>query len=483
MTLVFTDPATRYMAGLNQLRAGRIPDAVATFRDVLALDPAHAGARRNLIRALIAARDYEAVIAETSIALCQSPESAELHFLRGTAFNALFDPVQGRRALSTAVTLNPGLTPAWLNLGNTFVDTDDLATAEGHCRHALDLDPTLVEAHVSLGFILTTQGRLKEAIIALEEAIRIQPDNIQAHWNLATAALLAGDLPRGLKEYEHRKKHDLFRRDFINLPGPIWDGSNPGGRTILAHAEQGLGDTIQFARFLPLLARCGGRPILACEPSLILLLSKIAGVHVVSKFDPLPQYDAWIDQMSLPYAFGTTLDTIPSRGGYMTADPGLIAAHRSRLPPGRCIGLAWTGNPLHRNDQRRTPPMDAFTPLQALQHCHIVSLVPHRTLPGVALPPRPLTDYAETAALIAALDLVITIDTSVAHVAGALGRPAWVLLPHAPDWRWLLGRSDSPWYDSVRLFRQPSPGDWRSVMARVVAALAERNEIGLTDRN
>ncbi len=171
--------------------------------------------------------------------------------------------------------------------------------------------------------------------------------------------------------------------------------------------------------------------------------------------------------------FGTTLDTIPFPAGYLSADPSLITAHRASLPPVRCIGLAWSGNPMHRNDRRRTPPAEVFAPLAALIVCHVVtSLIPDQALPGVAMPARPLSNYAETAALIAALDLVVSVDTSVAHVAGALGQPAWVLLPYAPDWRWLLRRNDTPWYDSIRLFRQPSPGDWRSVIASVIAALA-----------
>jgi hypothetical protein len=295
---------------------------------------------------------------------------------------------------------------------------------------------------------------------------------VHAHWNLATAALFAGDLPRGFAEYEWRKRHDRYRRDFIDLLGPIWDGSDPTGRTIMVHAEQGLGDTVQFSRYLPLIAQAGGLPILACEPSLIPLLTTIGATRIVSKFEPLPRYDAWIDQMSLPHVFGTTLETIPFPEAYLKTGPVLVAAHRALLPPTRCIGLAWAGNKQHRNDRRRTPPEDAFAPLLALPNCHFVSLIPHRTIPGVALPERKLTDYAETAALIEALDLTITVDTSIAHVAGALGRPAWVLLPSAPDWRWLLNRSDTPWYRSLRLFRQPSPGDWASVIASVVTALA-----------
>lgn len=476
MTTVATEPddtSARYVAGLTQLRSGQANAAIDALRQVLHHDPTHAGARRNLIRALFAVRDHDAILAETALALRDTPDSAELHFLRGTACNALSRPIDAREALTTAVRLNPAFAPAWLNLGNALMDLDELPTAEVHCRRALALDATLTEARVSLGFILTAQGRLAEAIVVLDGAVHTHEHNVHAHWNLASAALLAGDLSRGFAEYEWRKQHDRFRGDFVNLPGPVWDGGNPRGRTILVRAEQGFGDTIQFARYLPLIVRRGGTPVLVCDPSLVPLLRTLAGVQARSKFDPLPPHDAWIDQLSLPYVFGTTLDTIPSPAAYLRADPALIAAHRATLPPGRCIGLAWAGNPLHRNDHRRTPPAGLFRPLVALPDCHIISLMPGHTLPGVESPARPLTNYVETAALIATLDLVITVDTSVAHVAGALGRPTWLLLPYAPDWRWMLHRNDTPWYDSLRLFRQPSPGDWRAVIASVAAALAE----------
>jgi tetratricopeptide (TPR) repeat protein len=474
MTYPFRDrdgPHVLYRTGLEQLRAGENRAAVRSFREVLRHDSGHADARRNLIRALLADGEHQAVLAETANALHHAPESAELHFLRGTALNALGCPIEARDALRSAIERNPNLAPAWLNLGNAHADLDDMEAAEAHCRRALALDPTGIEARVSLGFILTARGAPERAIEELEIAIQINPQNVQAHWNLATAALLAGDLRRGFAEYEWRKRHDLFRHHFIDLPGPVWSGHDTYGRTILVHAEQGLGDTIQFARYLPLIAARGATPILACEPSLIPLLRRIDGAHVVSKFDPLPDHDTWIDQMSLPNAFATTLDTIPLSAGYLTADPTLVQAHRTTSSEGRRIGLAWAGNPLHHNDRRRTPAEAVFEPLTGLPDCQFVSLIPGRTMPGVVPPARPLIDYAETAALIESLDLVITVDTSVAHVAGSLGRAAWVMLPHAPDWRWLQRRNDTPWYDSLRLFRQPSPGDWATVIADIAAAV------------
>jgi hypothetical protein len=224
---------------------------------------------------------------------------------------------------------------------------------------------------------------------------------------------------------------------------------------------------------LPLIAARGGRPILACEPPLVPLLAT-TGAEIVPKDGGLPRYDCWIDQMSLPLAFGTRLDTIPSADGYLRADPARIATWAERLPNGRRVGLAWAGNALHSNDRRRSMPPAALAPLLAMPGISFVNL---QVGPAAqAIPALPdlsawLTDYAETAALIANLDLVISVDTSVAHVAGALGKPAWVLLPHAPDWRWHLGRGDTPWYSSLRLFRQPEPGDWASMVDAVVRAM------------
>jgi Flp pilus assembly protein TadD len=463
---------TRYVTGLTQLRAGRAEAAIESLRQVLILDPSHASARRNLIRALSTVHEHTAIIDETGRALRDAPDSAELHFLSGTAFNALSRPTEACESLTVAVRLNPSFAPGWLNLGNALMDLGYPEAAEAHCRQALALDPVLTEALISLGFMLTAAGRLTEAVRVLEEAISAHPDNVHAHWNLATAVLLAGDLRRGFAEYEWRKRHDRFRLDFVNARGAVWDGGDPRGRTILIQAEQGIGDTVQFARYLPAIAERGGKPVLVCTPSLVPFLKTLPGVEVISKCDPLPRYDVWIDQMSLPHVFGTTLDTIPSPSGYLSADPALIAARRASLPPTMRIGLVWGGNPMHRNDHQRTPPAEVFAPLLALPDRHVISLIPDRALPGMVCPARPLTNYAETAALISALDLIVTVDTSVAHVAGALGRPAWVLLPFAPDWRWLLNRNDTPWYDSLRLFRQPAPGDWRSVISSVVAALA-----------
>jgi tetratricopeptide (TPR) repeat protein len=462
-----------YLYGLLQLECGRTQEATATLATAAAAAPAHTGTFVNLARALLAERrPAEALVAADRV-LALEPDDLHADFLRGSALSALGQPATAIDALQRALARDPDNAGAWLNLGNACADLDRLDEAERHCREAIRRTPDLVEAHASLGFVLTSLGRLDEAIAACEAAIALQPDCFQAHWNEAVAALLAGDFTLGFSKYEWRKRHDRFRRDFIDLPGPEWDGDDPAGRTILVHAEQGLGDTIQLARYLPEIAARGGLPVLACERPLIPLLADIQGATVVAKDAPLPDYDCWIDQMSLPRVFATRPETIPAPEGYLRGDQARVDAWRAILPDGPNVGLAWGGNPAHSNDRRRSMPISALDRILAVSGVSFVNLQvgPRAGEADLADLSPCLTDYAETAALVASLDLVITVDTSIAHVAGALGRPAWVMLPYAPDWRWILGRDDTPWYASLRLFRQEVPGDWDAVTASVAAAL------------
>jgi tetratricopeptide (TPR) repeat protein len=474
------DARHAYLRGLALLRDGSAAAAAAILETVAAALPDHDGVRLNLVRALLSAGAHRRALQAAEAAFVLLPDHAELHFARGTALNALGQPAAARMALQRAVAADPSHAAAHLNLGNACADLDALDAAEAHIRGALVCDPDLPEAHASLGFVLASRGRLEAGMAACDAAIARRPDFAQAHWNLATAALLAGDFTRGFTEYEWRKRHDRYRRDFIDLPGPVWNGADPAGGVILVHAEQGLGDTIQLARYLPLIAARGGRPVLACEASLVPWLATLPGVRVVAKDAPLPGYDAWIEQMSLPRVFGTLPTTIPSSAGYLATDPARLAAWHARLPVGRRIGLAWAGNPLHGNDRRRSLPSPALTRLVAALRLGAprAQLVNLQVGPAAAAAGVPdlspwLTDFAETAALVAALDVVVTVDTAVAHVAGALGVPCWVMLPFAPDWRWLLGREDSPWYASLRLFRQPAPGEWEPVVDAIGRALRE----------
>jgi Flp pilus assembly protein TadD len=462
-----------YIQGLLALRSGDADAAVELLITALRRQPSHQGMHRNLVRALIAAGRFQQALMQADACLAAAPDDAELHFARGTALNAMGETVRACVALTRAAALQPNHAPSWLNLANARADLDDLEAAEDLCRRAIRLDPALTEAHASLGFILTMRGQLPAAIKACETAIRLSSDFTQAHWNLAIAALLSGDLVRGFAEYEWRKRHLPYRNDFPPLPGPQWDGSAPVGRTILVRAEQGFGDMIQFARYLPLIHDAGGVPILVCAATMAPLIQSMPGVRVLSHRDPLPSYDAWIDQMSLPFVFGATLDTLPGVPGYLRAYAPRVEAWRAHLPAGKKVGLVLAGNSLHQNDRRRSIPQDLVFPLLELPEITFINLHHGASAAGLGLPDLSarLVDYAETAAMIENLDLVVTVDTSVAHLAGALGKPAWVLLPAAPDWRWLLGRSDCPWYASLRLLRQQQPGDWSGVLAQVMREL------------
>jgi Flp pilus assembly protein TadD len=474
------DGRALYVRGLLALRDGQPEGAVSLLTRALRCQPSHPGMRRNLVRALLVAEQYEQVVAQANAALLGSPNDSELHFSRGTGLNALGRHAEACVALSRALALRPDHAPSWLNMGNAAADLNDFATAENLYRTALDLDPGLAEAHASLGYLLTMQGNLPEATEACEAAICLRPDFAQAHWNLAIATLLSGDLSLGFAEYEWRKRHPRYQKDFPALAGPTWDGSDPTGQTILVRAEQGFGDVIQLARYLSMICAAGGTPILMTSPPLVPLIQCMRGVQAVASSQSIPAYDAWVEQGSLPHVFGTRLDSIPAADAYISADPCRVAAWRARLPPGRKIGVAFTGNANHPADRRRSIPVALASKLLDVHGVNFVNLHHGEPARGLCLPDltRWLTDYAETAALIETLDLVVTVDTSVAHLAGALGKPVWILLPHAPDWRWLLNRTDSPWYRSAWLFRQPTAGDWANVLNEVTDRIAVSYSVG-----
>jgi tetratricopeptide (TPR) repeat protein len=472
------DGQTLYVSGLTALRDGDAAGAALLLTQALRRCPGHAGMRRNLVRALLVAERWDEVVVQANAALVETHDDGELHFARGTALNALGEHTRACAAFARALTLTPNHAPSWLNMGNASADLDDVPSAEALYRTAISLDPALVEAHASLGHLLTMQGRLSEAVVACEAALKLRPDFAPAHWNLAIATLLGGDLRRGFAGYEWRKRHARYQANFSTLPGRMWDGSEPAGQTILIRAEQGVGDAIQFARYLPMIQAAGGAAVLLCPSPLVPLMQSMPGVLAVASSDGLPRYDAWIDQASLPFVFGTTLETIPAPNAYLQPDPVRVEAWRARLPGVRKIGVAFSGSPNHPADRRRSIPLDLIGRLPDRPDLTFINLQYGDSARGLSLPDLTgyLTDYAETAALIETLDLVVTVDTSVAHLAGALGKPVWILLPHAPDWRWLLGRDDSPWYRSARLFRQAAPGDWVSVLNPVMTELEQLSE-------
>jgi len=433
----------------NLLREGkRHVDAEASYRRVLALIPGHAQAHNNLGAALCEQRRFE--------------EAAE-HFRRATE-------------------LRPGYAEAYANLAHALRAVGRPEEAQAACRQAITLAPGLAVAHLNLGLALQDTGRMDEALASFRRASALDPASAMAIACEGMLHLLRGNLAAGWEKYEARWKiGDLPPRDFVQ---PQWRGEPLDGKTILLHAEQGFGDTIQFLRYLPLLAARGGNVVLEIQKPLVPIVTPTAGVKVLARGDPLPPFDVHCPLLSLPLAFATTLYRIPAEIPYLSAAPDRVAYWRVRLGSegGLKVGIAWAGSPIHRNDRNRSIAVERLKPLLELAGARFFSLqAGGRSADLAAIEPVPvadlsaeLTDFGETAAAVANLDLIICADTALAHLAGALGKAVWTMLPFAPDWRWLIARSDSPWYPSMRLFRQPRPGDWDGVVAAVRQALADR---------
>jgi tetratricopeptide (TPR) repeat protein len=369
------------------------------------------------------------------------------------------------------------------NLGLALAAADRESDAIAAYRSALDLKPDHAVAWNNLGLALQSINDVRGAIDAFRRAVDLKPDFPHAHWNLSLALLLDGQFAQGWREYDWRLALPELGRGRHVYPGQAWDGSAPAGKTLLLYAEQGLGDALQFARYLTLLAHAGARPLIHCVDALKPLIATVPGVsQALGNDEPLPDYDAHFPLLSLPRIFATTAETIPGQTPYITISPPYRAAARATIDSSRGrfnVGLVWAGSKQHSNDRNRSCPLAALAPLFALPDITWFSLQqgeasqeldvfadPERV---VALPAS--ASLVDTAALIAELDLVISIDTSIAHLAGALGCRCWLLLPFAPDWRWMLGRDDTPWYPTMRLFRQSRAHDWSSVVARVAADL------------
>ena len=468
------EPFALFLLGQCALATERSAEAVGLLSRALALRPTHRDTRLALARAQLACADPAAVL-HTLEPLASDTLLATAQSLRGTALNALGRPEEAVAAFALALAVRPDDAEAQLNCGNALADLDEATQAEQHVRHAIACDPDMAEAHASLGHLLASQGRLPEAIAANEAAIALRPDFAAAHWNQGVAYLLGGQMDAGWRKYEWRKSR--FPASFANPPGPQWTGGALDGRTILVLAEQGFGDTIQFARYLPLLVQRGARVVLLCASPMAPLLGTLPGVTAIPR-GQLPAYDCWVDQMSLPLLFGTTLGTVPYPAGYLRPDPARVARWERRLPNGLRVGLVWAGNPRHSNDRRRSIPAAILAPIVTAGRSSLVSLQEGprardvAKLFGVTDQSGRLTDWAETAAAVSAMDLVITVDTAMAHLAGALGIPVWLMLPYAPDWRWMLAREDTPWYAGMRLFRQDRPGNWPGVAKRIAAELS-----------
>lgn len=499
----------------RRLTAGDVDGAGAVVRRMLAADPRDPWAL--LYDGLVAHRRGDHGRAATRIgeALAVLPDFAVAHYNLGVVQAAGGDRVAAIESYRRAVALAPTHGDAHYNLAMLLAESGDAEAAKAHLLLAVSADPGHAEALNNLGGLLLAEGRADSALERFDQALRVRrsypeallnaalalhelggsaesrqildalldamPDYASAHWNRALLRLADGDLARGWVEYEWRwRMPETPPRPFAQPP---WAGDALNGRAVLLHAEQGFGDTFQFCRYARLLADSGARVVLEVQPPLKAVLTGQGLGEVLARGEPLPPFDVHLPLMSLPLAFGTTVDTIPAKVPYIVPDPSLAETWRTRLGAGRGlrVGLAWAGRPTHAQDWKRSLPAAVLAPLVGQPGVEAFSLqVGPRAaeladLPAAAVDLSPhLADFADTAAALAGLDLIVAVDTAVTHLAGAMGRETWVMLPWQADWRWLRDRDDSPWYPSARLFRQPAPGDWATLVATVAEALGKR---------
>ncbi len=476
---------TTYADTLAQLAheaylAGQHPQAEALLRLVIAEGgrTAHAVYFLGHLCYLQGRLDEAASHLNASLAL--EPNNGHAHNDLGETLRAMGRNQEAIHHLERAVALAPKLAHAYGNLAAALVAAGRPADALKWAQESLWRAEDKAVAHCDLGSVLGRLGRHKEALKQYELARAIRPDDPRARYYESLMRLTLGEMPAGWDGHESRLSLPLgFLARRVDTH-PAWRGETGiQGRVILLHAEQGLGDTLQFVRYAPLVAEHGATVLLEVQPGLRPLLEGMSGVAAVhEQGDPLPPYELQCPLMSLPAAFRTSLDTIPASIPYLTPRAGLAAAWGKRLGTWSKmrIGLAWSGSPGHANDINRSVPLSLLAPLLGRRDVewHVIQRDIRDTdrsaleeQDGLIDHSAALTDFAETAALVSQLDLVIAVDTALTHLTGALGKPGWVMLPHAADWRWMTGRPDSPWYPTLRLFRQPKPGDWESVTREI----------------
>jgi tetratricopeptide (TPR) repeat protein len=469
---------------------GRLAEAAESYRRALHLRPDQPDLLLALGGTLLAQGAATAAVPWLLLLLERRPDSVEARVSLGNALREQGHLEQAEAQYRHALRLAPELAETHANLGVALAERGRLDEAMGCYRAALARRPAFPEVLNNLGNALRESGQVAEAVACYREAISLRPDFADAHFHLALALLAQGALAEGWREAEWRWQTPQLRAARRGFAQPQWRGEPAAGRTLLIHPEGGFGDTLQFCRYVPLAAARGLRVVLEVPAELWRLLCGLPGVaQVLAQGEALPDFDLHCPMMSLPLAMGTTLETIPAPVRYLHADAAGVAAWRHRLAarPGRLrVGLVWAGNPrpeswhLAAVDRRRSIPPALLAPLFEVEGVVLVGLQKQGpALPaGLALidPMAEMADFADTASLVEALDLVIGVDTAVAHLAAALGRPVWLLDRFDPCWRWLEGRRDSPWYPTLRIYRQQRPGDWPAVVAAVrrdLAALAE----------
>lgn len=461
--------------------------AVELFEQVLAIDPDHAVALNHCGNALLDLRRHADALAHYDRALTIAPGYAEAHYNRGNALLDLERHADALESYDRALAIEPRYVEAHYNRGSALRHLARHEDALESYDRTLAIEPDHADALCNRGNALLALNRHVEALQSYDRALTIAPDYADVHMNRALTWLTLGDFERGWPEHEWRWKYAGL--SLPPMPKPRWSSEPLSGRTILLRWEQGLGDTIHFARYARILQRQGARVVVSCQPPLLRLLQRCEGIDaLVAHGDPLPDHDFWTPLMSVAGHLPTDHASIPGECGYLTADPALVARWKARLAayPGFRIAIAWQGNPGHRGDRQRSIPLERFGQLANVPGVRLISV---QTGPGV----EQLADatrsfevirfadldttsgpFMDTAAIMQTVDLTVGCDSSAVHLAGALGTPVWLARMFSADWRWLVDRNDSPWYPSMRLFRQRSPNDWDELFGRMARALRAR---------
>jgi tetratricopeptide (TPR) repeat protein len=483
-----------YVQGLDYHREGQLDRALAAYEQALRLQPGYFDVLHHIGILAWQAGDHGVAEQFLQAALEVDAQVPAAHSNLGNVFKATGRHEAALASYARALALDDTNVDAHYNCGNTLQALGRFEAALASYDRAIALAPGDAQAWNNRAAVLQELLRYDEALHSFETALRLQPDNAEAHWNRALLCLQHGRFEEGWRGYEWRWKvgHLSVFRQNRHFPQPLWLGhQDVAGKTVLLHAEQGLGDTLQFCRYATMVAARGARVILEVPRALVKLAQTLAGPdRVLARGEPLPPFDFHCPLLSLPLAFGSVLETIPAPPAYLRADPGKAEAWATLLGTADKprIGVAWSGSQDHRNDHRRSIGFAGFAGLLT-PACDFISLQnEHRAADAALLAASPvrdasahLADFSDTAALCAAMDVVVTVDTSIAHLAGALGKPVWVLLSANPDWRWLLGRSDSPWNPGARLYRQQPGETWAAVLARVrtdLDAMAAIPQIG-----
>ena len=469
---------TYFNLGNTLIMKGQLDEAINCYKKAIQYNPNFAAAYNNLGNAFQEQKRYNEAMTHYQIALQISPDLADAHLNIG---NLYLEKGQYNEAITyyqETLKLNPSQFDAYLHLGTVFQKQGKLDEAITCYQKAIKLNPKFAGNYYNLGIAFQDKRLLDEAFGAYRKTIELDPDFAEAHFSISWLNLLLGNFKEGWKGYEWRwKLKEAYKRNLSQL---MWDGSDIKGCVILLHAEQGFGDTIQFIRYAPLVAQRGAKVIVECQKELTPLLKNTEGVYqIVSYGEQLPDFDIQCPLLSLPLVFNTTLESIPAKIPYISPAPLSVEKWKERIKNDKekiTIGLVWAGSTTTRKEGYYSCSLEAFAPFVHLNNITLYSLQKGQVSEQVARLPNGMKlidyteeihDFSDTAAFIQNLDLIISVDTAVAHLAGALGKPVWTLLRFSPEWRWMLDRMDSPWYPTMRLFRQPAPGDWGSVVEKI----------------